>query len=69
VVVQDTGFSEFLPVGQGLLAFSCLAEAVEGLRAIERDYGLHQTAAREVAQEYFAAPRVLTRLLEEVGLQ
>jgi hypothetical protein len=69
VVVQDTGFSEFLPVGQGLMAFSCPDEAVEGLRAIERDYGFHQAAAREVAHEYFAAPRVLTRLLEGVGLQ
>ncbi len=35
VVVQDTGFSQFLPVGAGLHAFNNQDEAVEAIRQIE----------------------------------
>jgi len=68
VVVQDTGFSEFLPVGDGLLAFATLDDAVERIAAVEADYAAHSAAAREVARSAFASDRVLGELLREVGL-
>ena len=69
VVVQDTGFSENLPTGEGLLAFSDVGEAVAAIEAVEADYPRHQEAARAIAREHFAAERVLGRLLADVGLR
>jgi len=65
VVVQDTGFGGALPVGDGLLAFTTPAEAVEAIRSVEADYPRHRTAARAVAEECFDSGKVLTRLLDE----
>jgi len=68
VVVQDTGFSEILPVGDGLLAFSTLDEAVRALQAVESDYERHAEAARAVAAAHFDAEVVLGALLDRIGL-
>jgi hypothetical protein len=65
VLVQDTGFRPTLPVGEGLLAFRTLDEAVEGAREIVDSYGLHGRAARAIAEEYFESDRVLGALLED----
>ncbi len=46
VLVQDTGFSANLPVGEGLLAFTDLDGAVEGAERIAADYEHHRRAAR-----------------------
>ena len=66
VVVEDTGFGAVLPVGEGLLAFNTLEEAVAAIRAVEADYARHATAARAIAETYFDSDAVLARLLEEV---
>lgn len=63
VVVQDTGFSELLPTGTGLLAFSDVHEAIAAVEAVESDYELHSSAAREVARAHFATDVVLGDLL------
>ena len=68
VITQETGFSNVLPTGRGLFAFSTLEDAVLAVEQINTDYPAHAHAAREVAKEYFAAERVLGRLLERVGL-
>lgn len=68
VVVQDTGFSEFVPTGEGLFAFSSPEEAQQAIAAVEADYERHQRAAQEIAREVFDADRVLRKLLAEVGL-
>lgn len=65
VVVQDTGFSKVLPVGEGILPFTTLEQAADGIRKVEADYARHSRAARELAAEYFDSDRVLPRLLEE----
>ena len=65
VVVQETGFSSVLPVGEGLLAFRELEEAVAAVHDVEAYYPRHAAAAREIAVEYFDARRVLSRLVEE----
>jgi hypothetical protein len=68
VVVQDTGFSQILPTGEGLLMFTNGKEAAEAIRAVARNYERHRRAARDVANEYFAAERVLGSILARIGL-
>ena len=63
-MVQDTGFSELLPVGEGLLAFDDLDGAIAGIEAVESDYQRHSRAAKEIAAEYFDARSVLSSLIE-----
>ena len=66
VVTQNTGFSERLPTGAGLLAFSTPDEAVAAVAEVEGDYEAHCEAGRALAEAEFDAASVLTRLLEEV---
>lgn len=69
VVVQDTGFSDIIPAGEGLLAFSSPGEAVEALRRVEADYERHRATALDIAARYFSSGRVLGDLLHRVGIQ
>jgi hypothetical protein len=64
VVLQDTGFSDFLPTGEGLMAYRTSAEAVRMMQQLKGDYPAHCRAARDLAEECFDARRVLTELLE-----
>lgn len=66
VVLQDTGFSEWLPTGTGVLAFRSPGEALEGIEEVCRDHPRHCRVAREVATEYFDSSVVLPALLESV---
>ena len=68
VLVQDTGFGRNYPVGEGLLAFRTMDEAVAGAERIARDHAEHCRAAREIAEAFFDSDRVLGRLLEETRL-
>jgi hypothetical protein len=67
VVTQDTGFSDFLPTGMGLFAFSVIEDAVDAVEAINADYATHSRAAADLAREYFDSDVVLSRLLEDLG--
>jgi hypothetical protein len=64
VVVQDTGFGKFLPVGEGLMAYTTPDEAVDAIQEIERNYNRHAKAAREIAEEYFDSTAILTGLVD-----
>lgn len=64
VILQDTGFSGFLPTGEGLLSFSNYDEAVGAIASVSRDPDRHGRAARRIAEEYFDANVVLNDLLE-----
>ena len=68
VITQETGFSNVLPTGEGLFAFTTADEAVAAVEAINADYEGHCRAAREIAREYFSYDVVLPRLLTEAGL-
>jgi len=68
VVVQDTGFSPYYPVGEGLFAFTTLDDAVSAIDSIEGNYKLHCEAARAIAEKQFNSETVLTRLLEDAGM-
>jgi hypothetical protein len=67
-LVQDTGFSDGLPVGEGLLSFRTPAEACAGAHAIVEDYERHCAAARAVAERCFAPAAALAPLLDATGL-
>lgn len=68
VIAQNTGFDRVLPTGEGLFAFDTLDEIVAAFEAIELDYGRHGRAAREIAEKYFRAETVLSKLLDDLGL-
>jgi hypothetical protein len=67
VLVQDTGFSDVLPVGEGIVPFTSPDEAVQGAADISRRYERHCRAARRLAEEHFDARAVLGRLLADAG--
>ncbi|MHC4083266.1 MAG: glycosyltransferase [Planctomycetota bacterium] len=64
VVVQDTGFSDILPVGEGILTFCEPQEAAEAIREVEHNYATHSRAALAIAREYFDSDKVLAQLIE-----
>ena len=64
VLVQDTGFTAWLPSGAGVLAFRTPEEAAAGVEEVGSRYEFHCRAARAVAEEYFDARKVLASLLE-----
>jgi hypothetical protein len=68
-LVQDTGFGRNLPVGEGLVAFRTLEEAVAGAADIAARYPEHCQAARRIAEEYFDAGCVLAHFCEQVGIE
>src|ERR671919_709830 len=67
VITQDTGFGKFLPTGEGLFSFNTVDEILDAIDAVNADYDRHHRAARAIAEEYFSAETVLTRLLEDAG--
>jgi hypothetical protein len=68
ILVQSTGIETHLPVGEGILTFRTLDEALGGIDRISCDYARHSRAAREIARQHFDSDRVLGGLLCEVGL-
>ena len=65
IVVQDTGFTNLIPSGSGLHAFTDAEEAEAAIRAVESDYHRETRAAREMAHAHFDSQRVLSRLVED----
>jgi len=64
-VVQETGWSRHLPSDRGVLPFTTLDEAAEGLGKATRNYSEHSKAAREIALEFFDAKKVCQELLRQ----
>ena len=67
MIVQDTGFAEILPTGDGLFSFSELHSASQAINTVEADYSHHSRAAQEFAGEYLDGRRVLGQILRRVG--
>jgi hypothetical protein len=65
-VVQETGWSRHLPSGRGVIPFTTIEEAAEGLAEVTRNYSEHSKAAREIALEFFDAKKVCQELLRHV---
>src|SRR5439155_13948625 len=68
VITQETGFSNYLPTGRGLFAFSTMDEILAAVDAVNSDYAGHCRAARELARDYFNYDVVLKKMLSHVGL-
>jgi len=68
VIAQDTGFSRFLPTGAGLFTFETVEEVLADIEELNSDYQQHARAARYVAEEHFDSDKVLTQLLQRVGV-
>lgn len=66
VITQDTGWTDHLPNGTGLIGFDDLEGCVDAVNRVERDYARHAEAARRIAQDCFASDRVLGAMLEQL---
>ncbi len=66
VVLQDTGFSRWLPTGLGIQAFTNLGEAVQAIENLALNPAQHQAAAVSLAESYFSPEIVLGSLLAEI---
>lgn len=66
VVLQDTGFSNWLSSGRGVIGFSSLKEAAAGIEEVNSDYITHSRAARKIAEEVFSYRVVLPRLIDVI---
>ena len=65
VVVQDTGFSDWLKTDYGIIPFSGIDEALFAIKEVNNNYNKHCKAARELAETYFESAKVLTELIEK----
>ena len=63
VLIEDTDITEHLSVGDGLLTFRNVEEAVAGMDAINSRYDHHQQAARAMAESVFATDVILPQFL------
>jgi len=68
VITQETGFSKFLPTGKGLFGFRTMEDILAAVDEVESDYEGNCRRAREIAEEYFAAEKVVGSLMERAGL-
>jgi hypothetical protein len=67
VVTQETGFSNILPTGEGLFAFSTIEEIADAIACINADYDRHSAAASRIAREWFDYRVVLPAMLDHLG--
>jgi len=68
VILQETGFSQILPTGKGLLSFTNIEEAADAIKMVSLDYSMHSKAAREFAFEYMDAGKVIRKFLDKIGM-
>jgi hypothetical protein len=66
VLAQDTGFSNFVPVGEGLFAFRSTEDILAAIEEVQMNYARHARAARAIAEEFFDSDKVLSRLLDRL---
>ena len=67
VITQNTGFTDWLPAGEGLFAFDTLQQAREACDEVYAHGAKHGKAARDLAEEYFDSKKILNSLLEDVA--
>jgi len=65
-VVQETGWSRFVPGGKGVIPFSTMEQAIAGMDAVAADPAGHRAGAYDVAREYLAPDRVLPGMIESI---
>ncbi len=68
VLAQETGFSRFIPAGEGLFAFESTEDILAAIEGLRVDYPRHARAARAIAEEAFDSDKVLSRLLDRLAV-
>ena len=68
VLAQDTGLGKLLPHGAGLLLFSTIEEAADGVAQILGNHAAHSRAARAIAEDCFRSDKVLGDLLRKLRI-
>ena len=63
VLIEDTGLSDWLALGDGVVIFRDAVEALAGINEINSDYPRHRRAARALAEQVFSTEKVLPELL------
>ena len=66
VITEETGWSSYIPAGEGLFSFNSVDSAIEAINRVNIDLKQHAVKAREIAFEYFDSNKVLTHMLEKV---
>ena len=67
VILQETGWTDFYPHGEGLLSFHDPESARAALETVAQDPVKHARAARRIAEKFCSAPVVVNQLLETIG--
>jgi hypothetical protein len=67
VVTQETGFSNILPTGEGLFAFSTMEEIEDAIARVNADYKRHCARAAAIARDWFDYRVVLGAMLDALG--
>jgi hypothetical protein len=65
LIVGDADLECWLPTGNGVLTFSDLDGAVDGVELVARELSRHAAAARDIAERVFHFSVVLPNLLEQ----
>lgn len=63
-IAQDTGWTDWLPEGEGLLAFSTMDQAIAAIDEVRADPDRHARAARKIVEEHFGAADVCQAILD-----
>ncbi len=63
VLMEETGISECVPCGEGLVTFRDVDGAVAALADVNRDYPKHSASALRLATQVFSTEKVLPRFL------
>jgi hypothetical protein len=64
VVIQETGFSDWLAAGAGVIPFNTPDEAIVGIEEVNRRYKFHCEKTLEIVSEYFDSRKILTHLID-----
>ncbi|GAA4744229.1 glycosyltransferase [Flavisolibacter ginsenosidimutans] len=67
VVTQETGWSKYLPSGEGLFAFYNFDSAAAAVAQVKERPAFHAKKARALAKEFFDSNKILSKLLEEIN--
>jgi hypothetical protein len=64
VITQETGFSQWMETGEGVLSFETEEQAISAMNEVNSNYEKHCLKALEIAQEYFDGEKILQRLID-----
>jgi hypothetical protein len=67
VITQETGWSKYIPSGNGLFAFTDIESAEDAIKKVNSDIKKQSIKAKEIAREYFDSGIVLTEMINKLN--